>query len=116
MINSLATSVIVVNNDGLGHTEPKLRHILAVNYFRTLHELGQLPHAILFYADGVKLTIEGSPCLRELETLSDSGVSLIICRTCLEYYGLTDKLAVGEIGNILRIIEAQAAATKVITV
>jgi len=115
MINSLATTVILVTNDGLGHAEPELRHKLIVNYFHTLHELGQRPHAILFYANGVKLTTDGSPCLNELKKLSSSGVQLTICRTCLEYYGLTDKLAVGEIGNMLRIVEAQSAATKVIT-
>jgi selenium metabolism protein YedF len=116
MINSLASSVIVVNHDGLGHAETPLRHKLAANYFRTLHEIGQLPQAILFYADGVKLTTEGSPCLPELSALSANGVSLIVCRTCLDYYGLIEKVQIGDIGNMLRIVEAQAAAAKVITV
>jgi selenium metabolism protein YedF len=116
MINSFANSVIVVNSNGLGHADPELRNKLAANYFRTIEELEQRPKSILFYADGVKLTTEGSPCLKELTQLSDAGVPLIVCRTCLEYYGLTDKLVIGEIGNMLRIVEAQAAAEKVITV
>ena len=116
MINSLATTAIVVNHDGIGHAEQALRHKLAVNYFRTLNELGQRPHSILFYADGVKLTVAGSPCLDELAKLAAAGVALIVCRTCLEYLSLTEEVRVGEIGNMLQIVEAQAVAGKVITV
>ena len=116
MINKLASCAIVVNQDGLGHADVALRHKLAANYFRTLHELGQRPQSILFYADGVKLTVEGSPCLAELTALAEAGVSLIVCRTCLEYYGLVQQIRVGDIGNMVRIVEAQAEASRIITV
>ena len=72
--------------------------------------------AVLFYAAGVRLVAEGSPCLQELATLADAGVPLIACRTCLDYYGLIDQVQVGEIGNMLRIVEAQGKARKVVTV
>ncbi len=115
MINDFADTVIVLNHDGLGHADEALRHKLAVNYFRTLLELGQMPRAVLFYAGGVKLVAQGSPCQKELAELSAAGVPLIACRTCLDFYGLMDCVVVGEIGNMVRIVEAQAAAAKVIT-
>lgn len=113
--NDFAHTAVVFNNDGLGRADEALRHKLATNYLRTLAELGQRPRSILFYADGVKLVVEGSPCLKELETLARAGVPLIACRTCLDHYGLLDKVRVGEIGNMVRIIEAQGEAEKVIT-
>ncbi|MDR3412020.1 MAG: DsrE family protein [Formivibrio sp.] len=115
MNNDYANTVIVLNHDGLGHAEETLRHKLVINYFRTLLELGLLPKAVLFYAGGAKLVAQGSPCQKELAELSAAGVPLIACRTCLDYYGLMDCVAVGEIGNMPRIVEEQTAAEKVIT-
>jgi len=115
MENQFSKTAIVFNHDGLGHADEALRHKLATNYLRTLIELGQLPQAVLLYAAGVKLVAAGSPCLAELKALTDAGVPVIACRTCLDFYGLMDKVAAGEIGNMVRIIEAQAAADKVVT-
>ena len=36
------------------------------------------------------------------------------CGTCLNYYGLTDKLAVGSVTNMYSIVETMANATKII--
>lgn len=116
MTNEFSNAAIVFNHDGLGQADEALRHKLATNYLRTLVELEQYPQAILFYAGGVKLVASGSPCLKELGDLAAVGVPLIACRTCLDYYGLMEQVQVGEIGNMMRIVEAQGAAGKVITV
>ncbi|WP_153111870.1 DsrE family protein [Propionivibrio limicola] len=116
MNQNFSDTVILFNNDGLGYADEALRHKLATNYLRTLLELGQRPQAILFYAAGAKLVATGSPCLKELAELAALGVPLIACRTCLDFYGLMDAVRVGEIGNMMRIVEAQAKAGRVITV
>lgn len=100
---------------GLGQAEEPLRHKLVVSYFRTLLELEQLPKAVVFYAGGVKVVAKGTPCQKELAELSSVGVPLIACRTCLDYHGLQNNVVVGEVGNMLRSVEAQASASKVIT-
>ena len=115
MTNDFANTAIVFNQYGLGHADEALRLKLATNYLRTLVELGQHPQAILFYADGARLVADGSPCLAELAALSNADVPLIVCRTCLDHYGLIDTVRVGEIGNMPGIVEAQARAQKVIT-
>ena len=115
MDNDFAETVLVLNHDGLGQADIPLRHKLVISYFRTLIELDQLPKAVVFYAGGVKLVAVGTPCQKELAELSAAGVPLIACRTCLDYYSLQDSVVVGEIGNMLRIVEAQASASKVIT-
>lgn len=116
MSNDFSRTAIVINHDGLGHADEVLRHKLVVSYLRTLLELGQLPQTVLLYAAGVKLITADSPCRQELAELAAAGVPLIACRTCLDHYGLMDRVVVGEIGNMLRIVEAQAAAEKVVTV
>jgi hypothetical protein len=40
---------------------------------------------------------------------------LVLCSTCLEYYGLLDQVEVGIVGGMTDIIEAQWRAEKVIT-
>ena len=72
--------------------------------------------AICFYTEGVKLVVEGSPVLEQLQSLADRGVALLICQTCLNYYGLLEKVQVGTIGGMPAIVAAPWAATKVITI
>ena len=115
MGKDFADTVLVLNHDGLGQADAGLSHKLVVSYFRTLIELGQFPKAVVFYAGGVKLVAEGTPCQKELAELSAAGVPLIACRTCLDFYDLLDRVVVGETGNMLRIVEAQISAAKVIT-
>jgi hypothetical protein len=38
-----------------------------------------------------------------------------VCLTCLNHYGLADKIKVGTVGGMPAIIAAQLAATKVVT-
>ena len=63
----------------------------------------------------VKLACEGSPVIDELKALKDHGVQLILCSTCLDYFGLRDKVQTGIIGGMPDIIEALSAAGKVIS-
>jgi hypothetical protein len=58
---------------------------------------------------------EGSPVVDELQALNDRGVELILCSTCLDYFGLRDKVQVGIVGGMPDIIEARSAAGKVIS-
>lgn len=106
---------LLINNDGMGHGDESLRHRLLGNYLKTLIELGTPPQAILFYAAGVKMATRTSPCRDELDQLAQAGSRLVICRTCLDHYGLMDQVPEAEIGNMLLIVEAQSAASKVIT-
>ena len=74
-----------------------------------------MPGAICFYTSGVKMVVEGSPVLDALQLLEARGVRLIICKTCLDHYGLTERVRVGIFGGMGDIIAAQWLAGKVIT-
>jgi intracellular sulfur oxidation DsrE/DsrF family protein len=108
-------TIIQITNDGMGKGDPALQHKLIVKYLELIQMNEGLPNAITFYTNGVKMVVEGSPALEQLRALEDKGVRLIVCSTCLEHYGLTDKVKVGIVGGMTDIIEAQAKADKVIT-
>ncbi|MHB1480801.1 MAG: DsrE family protein, partial [Bellilinea sp.] len=80
-----------------------------------INDAGVLPAKILFYTDGVKLVCQGSPVLTLLEELEAKGVELILCKTCLDYFNLTQKVKVGIVGGMPDIIEAMTKAVKVIS-
>lgn len=119
MTNSVekTSTVILVTSNGMGSTDQKLQHKLIKNYLRLLTETDfQLPEAICFYADGVKLVTKGSPVIDELKILAEKEVLLIVCSTCLNYFGLMDSVRVGIQGTMVDIIELQHKAEKVITI
>jgi len=75
----------------------------------------ELPAKILFYTEGVKLVCEGSKVLSQLQDLQNQGVELIICKTCTDTFGLTEKVKVGIIGGMPDILEVLQKAEKVIS-
>jgi intracellular sulfur oxidation DsrE/DsrF family protein len=113
--HSFDDTVILVTRDGMGSADTELQHKLLDTYLRLLIENDTLPAAICFYTEGVKLVIEGSPMLARLAEIEQKGVHLIICQTCLNYFGLEDKVQVGIVGGMGDIIEAQIKAGKVVT-
>ena len=91
------------------------QHKLFDTYIKLLLENETLPAVICFYTDGVKLVVEGSPLLGRLAEIEAKGVRLVICLTCLNHFGLADKVKVGIVGGMGDIIEAQTRASNVIT-
>ncbi len=63
----------------------------------------------------MKLVCSGSPVIEQLRGLESTGVRLIVCSTCLNYYDLAEKIQIGIVGGMPDIIEAQMKADKVIT-
>jgi len=100
----------------MGEAEPELQVKLIQTYFKLIDEANTLPAVICFYTEGVHLVVEGSPVLESLQSLESKGVRLVICNTCLNFYGLVDQVAVGIKGGMADIIEAQRQAAKVITI
>jgi sulfur relay (sulfurtransferase) complex TusBCD TusD component (DsrE family) len=108
-------TILLFTRNGLGQAPEELQLALAVKYLSLIDQSGQLPAKILFYTDGVKLACQGSPVLEQLRTLEARGVELVLCKTCLDYFHLTDQVAVGIVGGMPDIIEAMQKAGKVIS-
>ena len=116
MVPSPQSTVLLVTGEGLGRGERELQLTLARKYFSLLGENDILPNAICFYTEGVRLVVDGSPVLDQLKALEAKGVRLIVCSTCLDYYGLRDRVQVGIVGGMPDIIEVQFSADKVVTI
>jgi sulfur relay (sulfurtransferase) complex TusBCD TusD component (DsrE family) len=108
-------TVILFTRNGLGDAPEGLQQTLAVKFLNLLAQEDEKPSQILFYTEGVKLVCEGSLVLGWLRNLEEAGVELIVCSTCLEYYGLTDQVRVGKIGGMPGILAALQQADKVIS-
>ena len=115
-VDNSDNTVIAISKDFMGNGSEELGKLLIKGFIYTSSEYDKLPKTIVFFNSGVKLTTEGSPCLDDLEKLQDNGVEIISCGTCLDYYGLKEKLKVGEISNMYTIYETLFNAGKVINI
>jgi intracellular sulfur oxidation DsrE/DsrF family protein len=109
------STAIMVTTNGMSHADSELSKTLLSNYLKLIDEEDLIPNCILFYGEGVKTVAENSPFLEVLSILEQKGVNLIICKTCLNYYGLLEKVKVGKIGTMTDIIQYQWGVDKVIT-
>ena len=109
-------TVFVFTAYGMGQTDDaNLKIALARKFLALIAQHDPLPAQICFYTDGVKLTVEGSPVLDELKALAAKGVELVICSTCIDTFGLRDKVRVGVVGGMPDIITAITGADNAIT-
>ena len=108
-------TMVLFTRFGMGNAPAELQQKLATT-FLTLLGKDTPPGVIAFYGNGVKLACDSSPVLDQLRALSDKGTRLIICKTCLDYFGLRESVRVGIIGGMGDIVAAMNAADKVISV
>ncbi|MDF2590599.1 MAG: SirA family protein [Clostridia bacterium] len=108
--------VIVITSDKLGVGEDKLGQLLMKTYTYTLCETKPYPKAVIFINSGVKLVVENSEALENIQRLAESNIEIISCGTCLDYYNIKDKLRVGVVGNMYSIVEYMNNAAKVINI
>jgi len=101
-------TVIVVTKPGLGTTssdDAEFGIQMIDKFFHTWEGRPQKPHAVCFYTEGVKLLGKNSPVSLSLKLLEGVGVRLLACQTCVDYYRLTDDLAVGELVGMPDIVK-----------
>ena len=112
--DSRTDTVVVIANDKMGEGSEELGKTLLKAFTFALTQQDNLPKTILFYNGGASLTCEGSPMLEDLKTLEAEGVEILTCGTCLNFYGLTEKLAVGGVTNMYVIAEKMLGAGNVV--
>lgn len=106
--------VVAVSSDRMGTGNDELGKVLLKGFLYGLSQQEVLPDAILFYNGGATVTCEESPSLDDLRSLEAQGVEILTCGTCLNYYGLTDRLKVGEVTNMYTIVEKLTQAASVV--
>ena len=108
-----AKTVVFITTEFLGRGDDSLGGKLMLNFLSMLPEIGPDLWRIILVNGGVKLSA-AEPYLSKLRELALAKVGILVCGTCLEYYGLLEKRAVGETTNMLDIVTSLQLADKVI--
>ena len=109
-----AGPVVAIGSNTMGNGDEALGKALMKAFIFALTNATQLPQQIIFYNSGAYLPCEGSDSLEDLRNLEKAGVKITACGTCLNYYGLTEKLQVGTVSNMYDIVESLTQAPSVI--
>lgn len=106
--------VVALSANVMGSGEEKLGKALMKAFIFALTKQDVLPETILCYNSGAYLTCEGSDSLEDFKALEAEGVQIMTCGTCLDFYGIKEKLAVGSVTNMYDIVETMENAGSVI--
>lgn len=109
-------TVVLLASDTIGTGDETLGAILMRAFLHAIAETDDKPDTIICMNAGVRLPTADSPVLEDLQTLVGCGTQVLICGTCLDFYHLKDKVAVGTISNMYTIAETLLAAGNVVRV
>lgn len=105
---------VMITHNTIGTGDLELGKKLMLNFLKTLPEMGESLWRVIMVNEAVKLACHGTDTLAELKALEEQGVSLLVCGTCLEHFGLMADKGVGETTNMLDIVTSLQVADKVI--
>ncbi|RKW54068.1 MAG: sulfurtransferase-like selenium metabolism protein YedF [Lachnospiraceae bacterium] len=97
---SLKETVVVIDSDKMGDGDEEFSKTLLKGFIYALSSQDIPPAKIIFYNTGVKMTTEGSESIEDLKVLANAGAKIYSCGACLNNYGLTEKLLIGEVTNM----------------
>nr|WP_319395902.1 sulfurtransferase-like selenium metabolism protein YedF [uncultured Desulfobacter sp.] len=113
-VDSPAKIMVMAASDKLGVGDDELGAKLMINFIKTLKEMGKDLWRLVFVNHGVTLATVDSAVLEDLRELEASGVTILVCGTCLTHLELMEKKAIGQTTNMLDIVTAMQLADKVI--
>ncbi|MBN1988650.1 MAG: sulfurtransferase-like selenium metabolism protein YedF [Bacteroidales bacterium] len=106
--------IIILDSNVMGDGDDALGEILMKGFLNTIPELDMLPSEIICYNGGVKLAQIGADTAQALLKINSLGVKISVCGTCVDFFGIKNMLAVGEISNMLYIAGKLASGTKTV--
>jgi len=106
--------VIAVTEDKMGRGSDELGAVLIKAFIHTVAGQAKKPDVMILYNTGVKLTVQGSDVLEDLKQMESEGVQILVCGTCLNYFEIKDKLAVGIVSNMYDIVETMSSAGRLL--
>lgn len=110
ILDGRKNKVVVIASDKMGNGDDVLGALLMKGFIFALTQQDELPKTILLYNGGARLTCEDSPALEDFKSLEAQGVEILTCGTCLNHYGLSEKLKVGSVTNMYVIAEKMLQA------
>lgn len=113
---ALEDKCIFISADKMGEGNEELGKVLIKGFIYTLTESKPYPKHIILVNGGVKLSTENEATVENLKILEEAGVEILSCGTCLDYYGLKEKLQVGSITNMYTIVEIMKNSLQTISI
>jgi selenium metabolism protein YedF len=110
----MTNAVYFITSDKIGSQDPELGARLMNTFFLKLIQANNLPSHILLMERGVQLLRPESSCLDAMKALQGRDVKILACKTCLDYYGMQEKMGAGTVSSMPEIIEVMQEADKVI--
>ena len=111
---SVGKTAVLITTEFFGSGDDGLGEKLMGNFLATLSDLGESLWRVILLNGGVKLAVKPGKSLDSLKALEASGVSVLVCGTCLSFYGLLESKAVGETTNMMDVVASLGLADKVI--
>lgn len=108
-IPDASSSVVMFGSATMGTGNDELGHILVKGLIYALAHQDKVPRKMIFFNGGATLTCEGSESIDDLKELESRGTVVLTCGTCLDYYGIREKLAVGGVTNLYEIAQTVAS-------
>lgn len=108
--------VVVLSSDIMGRGEEELGKLLIKAFLNTLSETESLPWRLVLFNRGVLLAVRGADTVPALSTLAERGVEILVCGTCLDYFGAKEKVAVGTVSNMFEILETMLVASNSVSI
>lgn len=105
--------VVALSNDAIGSDEA-LGHKLVQGLLETLKAIEPMPTHLILYSRGVLLAMDDAPTLPALQAIAQRGIAILLCGTCVDHFEKKAAVRVGEIANMLKLMEIQLAADKVL--
>lgn len=105
---------LYLNSDKMGEGDPQLGRKLLVVFLKKLADSDTKIDVVRCINSGIYLTTEGSKVIDSLQKLEAKGAKIATCGTCLEHFGLNDKLLIGEVGTMDGTVEIMSIADRII--
>jgi selenium metabolism protein YedF len=106
--------LVYIDGETMGRGNDELGNVLMGAFLKTLKELETRPWRLIFINTGVKLVSRESLHIETLKEIENSGIEILSCGTCVDFFHLKEKIGVGRVSNMFEILSAFSEATNVI--
>ncbi|MBB5173633.1 DsrE family protein [Texcoconibacillus texcoconensis] len=101
----MKNNIILLTSEHLGSGEEELGRSLLENYFTLLKQEDDKPAAIFTINKGVYTLTDRHFASLHLKEMEENGVPILGCKTCIDYYQLSNELVVGEVSSMKAFID-----------
>ena len=111
-----ARLAVLIAGKTLGREDKELGEVLIKGFLGTLSKLETPPAVLALMNEGVKLALPDASTCDHLKDLERAGTKILVCGTCTNHFGVTERVGVGTVSNMFEILEAVTGADKVLSV